>query len=169
MLNNSTTPLRGRSSIASGGRPFVQLPISERTVFLDVNGVRAARGISANKVCELVESGKLLWVFDVGQMRGKKKRALRFWAQEIVDAGAVAKLKLDDVISKILPVSRRSFNGAEIGQWFLVSRPTVQRIGSETRSGVKSRLLHVRRDSLAEFLRKNWLGAGSQRGKASAT
>jgi hypothetical protein len=52
-------------------RPRVHLPISARTVFLDVNGVRASRGISADKVNEMVDTGELLWVFNVGRIIGR--------------------------------------------------------------------------------------------------
>ena len=63
-----------------------QLPISNGTVFLDLNGVRAARGIGADKVNQLVESGELLWVFDVAHSHGgNHPRNLRFWLPKIAD------------------------------------------------------------------------------------
>jgi hypothetical protein len=140
--------------------PQNSLPISNRTVFLDVTNVRVARGISADKVNELVESGKLLWVFNVGRTsNGVKARQLRFWLPEVLDPAAVRGLRLDDVVSKILPEGRNSFNGSEIGQWFLISRPTVMRIGKEMRGIVKNRLLHVERHALAGYLTARWLGS----------
>jgi hypothetical protein len=139
-----------------------QLPISNGTVFLDLNGVRAARGISADKVNQLVESGELLWVFNLAQAHGgKHPRNLRFWLPEIADARAVRQLSLDAVISKILPPGRSTINGAEIGRWFLVSRPTVKLIGKNLRGAVKNRLLHVRRDSLAHWLQQRWIGGAA--------
>ena len=136
-----------------------QLPISNGTVFLDMNGVRAARGISADKVNELVESGELLWVFNVAQAHGgNHPRNLRFWLPEIVDARAVSQLSLDTVISKILPPGRSAINGAEIGRWFLVSRPTVKHIGEKLGGAVKNQLLHVGRDALVRWLRQRWIG-----------
>ena len=103
----------------SRATPAGSLPLSSRTVFLDVNGVRAARGISADKVSELVESGELIWVFNLGAA-GESIRELRFLAQEVVNPSGMARVQLPEVIAKILPVRRRTFNGAEIGQWFLV-------------------------------------------------
>jgi hypothetical protein len=136
-----------------------QIPISDRTMFLDLNGVRATRGCNADKVNALVDSGDLLWVFDMGQGRGKKHlRELRFWSPEIVDAFAVSKLKLADVILQILPPGRRTFNGSELCQWFLVSRPTVQKIGKEVGGVVKNGLLRVERERLADYLRQRWIG-----------
>ena len=134
-----------------------QLPVSDRTVFLDLNGVRAARGTSADKVRCLAESGGLIWVFNFAN--GQSETCLRFWLPELLDARAVARLKLDDVISQILPPNRRSFNGSEIGQWFLVSKPTVQRIGREVGGVVKDRLLYVQRERLVNYLRQRWIGA----------
>jgi len=136
-----------------------QIAISDRTVFLDINGVRAARGCSADKVNALVDSGDLLWVFDLGKRRGKKHlRELRFWCPEIVEAGQVAKLDLADVILRILPIGRQSFNGSELCQWFLISRATVKRIGREIGGTVKNGLLYVQREPLADFLRRRWIG-----------
>lgn len=137
-----------------------QLPISERTVFLDANGVRAARGISIARVKELVESGELLWVWNIGRQTGETgNRTLRFWVPEILDAPAVAALELDAVIDRILPPSRHNFNGSELCQWFLISRQTVQRIGRALGGVVSNRLLYVERPALAGFLRTRWIGA----------
>ena len=143
-----------------------QLSVSARTVLIDLNTVRATRGISTRKVNALVESGALLWVFNMGRMNTEKPiLELRFWLPEIIDAEAVIHLKISEVIQKILPESRQKISGSEIGQWFLVSRPTVQRIGLETGGVVKDRILHVKRPALEDYLRKRWLGAGSVSGK----
>jgi hypothetical protein len=137
-----------------------QLPISERTVFLDVNGLRAARGININQVNELVESGKLLWVFNVGRQAGEThNRNLRFWLPEILDSSEVADLKLENVIQKILPLNRQNFNGSELCQWFLISRQTVHRLGQKIGGVVKNRVLRVERNQLADYLSERWIGA----------
>ena len=94
-----------------------EIQISDRTVFLDVNGVRAARGCRADAVAAMVEAGELLWVFDVSPAHGRNhNRNLRFWAPELIDGSAMSKLKLDAVISQILPVAWCLFNGSELGQ-----------------------------------------------------
>jgi|GEM_PF-2426326 hypothetical protein len=146
------------------------LPVSHRTVLLDVNGVRSARGISADKVIELAESGELLWVFNMGRIQNEKAiRNLRFWLPEIVNPSGMVGFKLEEMISKILPASRPDFTGGEIGQWFLVSRPTVKRIGAECHGTVKSkRFLTVTRQALASYLRRRWVGADSFNRKAAA-
>jgi hypothetical protein len=129
-------------------------------MFLDVNGVRSSRGISADKVNELVESGGLLWVFNLGLSKSQKPiRTLRFWAQEIIEPAGVTGLRLDEVIAKILPTSRQAFSGSEIGQIFMVSRPTVKRLGAELQGKISNkRVLTVERKPLADFLRRRWVG-----------
>ena len=136
-----------------------QIEISPRTVFLDTNGVRAARGWSADHVNAAIDSGDLLWVFDLSCGRGKKHlRELRFWFPEIVNSKAVAKLELAEVILKILPWSRTTFNSSELCQWFLLSRPTMMRIGRELSGFQKNRMLRVQRAPLANYLKKHWIG-----------
>jgi len=133
-------------------------PISGRTVFLDVNGVRAARGISADKVCDLVESGALLWVFNLGR-NGKSIRELRFFVHEVANPSGWASMRLPEVIAKILPVSRRQFSASELTQWFLISRPTAYRLGGELGGVVKNRIIQFERPALAGYLESRWLGA----------
>lgn len=145
MLNNPATPV-------------ASLPINRKTVFVDINTLRISHGIRGDKVKEFVESGDLLWVFDLGQ---HSLRNLRFWLPEILNPAAVTNLKLEEVISKILPVSRPTINGSEIGHWFLVDRSTVKQIGAKCRGTVTNkRFLTVPRDSLAGYLRRRWIGAG---------
>jgi hypothetical protein len=135
------------------------LPISRRTVFLSTDGIRAARGISTDKVKQMVDDGGLLWVFNLGRLPGDGHiRHLRFWLPEILDASAVAKLGIEEVVSKIIPAGRRTVNGSELGQWFLISRPTVSRIGRETGGKLKNRVWHVEREALANYLRSRWIG-----------
>jgi hypothetical protein len=139
-----------------------QLPISNRTVFLDLNGVRVARGLIADKVFHMAESGELLWVFNMGRVHDDRHpRNLRFWLPEIVDSRATKSFDLDAVILNILPPGRSSINGSEICHWFLVSRQTVQKIGIQTGGVVKNRLLHIRRDALAKWLRARWIGGAN--------
>jgi hypothetical protein len=133
------------------------LPLSKRTIFLDVNGVRAARGISADRVNELVEAGKLLWVFNLGRDE-KSIRHLRFLAREVANPSGWSSVQLPEVIAQILPVSRRSFSSAEIAQWFLVSRPTACRLGSEL-GALKNRAWQIERPPLAAYLESQWVGA----------
>ena len=148
MLNNPTNNL-------------ASLPISHRTVFLDVNGARAARGISANQVNELVETGKLLWVFNLARNE-KSIRYLRFFAREIANPSGWSGVQLPEVIAQILPVSRRQFNSAELEQWFLISRPTACHLGSELGGVLKNHAWQVERSALAGYLESRWLGTAAK-------
>jgi hypothetical protein len=151
MFNNSTMCRRS-----------VPLPFSIQTALFDIGTVRAARGITAEQVIELVKLGQLVWVFDLGLKRQKKhiRSLFRFWSPEICNADSVKKLKLDEVISRILLPNHRTFSGSEIGNLFLVGRATVKRIGAETRGVVKSGRLCVQREPLVRWLRQRWIGGG---------
>lgn len=136
------------------------LPINPRTVFIDMNAVRAARGATTDKIKALVDSGGLLWVFNIGRSPGESHpRQLRFWLPEVMDAGAVADLTLATVIDRILPPARLTFNGSELGQWLMISKPTVQRLGRQLAGTVQNRLWKVERQALATFLTARWVGA----------
>ena len=142
------------------------LPISDRTVFVDMNAVRAARGATTDKIKALVDSGGLLWVFNIGRSPGESHpRQLRFWLPEVLDAGAVADLTLAAVIDRILPPTRQTFNGSELGQWFMVSKPTVQRLGRQLAGTVQNRLWRVERQAVATFLKARWIGASKMGAK----
>jgi hypothetical protein len=139
------------------------LPISDRTVFVDMNTIRMARGATTDKIKALVDSGGLMWVFDIGRAPGgSHTRQLRFWLPEVMDAGAVADLTLAAVIDRILPPARQTFNGSELGQWLMVSKPTVQRLGRQLAGTVQNRLWRVERQALATFLAARWIGAQKQ-------
>jgi hypothetical protein len=127
-------------------------------VVVGINTVRAVRGITAEAVMKLVDRGDLRFVFDLASPGCGKLRALRFWIPEIVDAGAVAKLKLSTVITMILPRGPRLLSGAEIGQRFLLSRTAVHRMRSEVGGAVNGRVLFVERAALAAWLRQRWIG-----------
>jgi hypothetical protein len=58
----------------------------------------------------------------------------------------------------MVALARHAFNGSELGQFFMVSRPTVQRIGSELAGVVKNRLLYIERQALAGYLSARWIG-----------
>jgi hypothetical protein len=142
------------------------LPISPRTVLVDVTFLRAAHGINTRKVTELIESGSILWAFDLGRSaKESKPRHFRVWIEEVLDAQAVAGLALEQVINRILPPNRQFFNGAEISQWLMISKPTVKRVALELAGKMNQRVWQIERQALAGFLAKRWIGASKMGAK----
>jgi hypothetical protein len=136
--------------------------ISDRTVFLDLNGVRAVRGLNANQIKDSVDDGSLLWVFDIAAAPSRKD--LRFWFPEISDSGSIKGLGLADVIKRILPEHRRWFYGSEISHWFMISIQGAGRLGRKLGGEIKSHTLRVQREPLAGYLEGCWLGSDKNQG-----
>ena len=130
------------------------------TVLVGLKTVRAMRGITAEAVMKIVERGELKFVFNLASPGCRKLRALRFWLPEVVDPRAVAKLKIETVVSMILPRESRSISCSEICKRFTVCRPTVHRWRVECGGVIKNRVLYIERDALAKWLRRRWIGGG---------
>ena len=111
--------------IVSAQRLF-NLPISARTVLVDLQTVRAARGVDAESIVALVDNGELQWVFDLG-LGGGDIRELRFWAREIIAPETVTNLKLSAVVDSILG-NGATIRRGEIERQWVISAPHVMRL-----------------------------------------
>jgi hypothetical protein len=132
-------------------QPLLNIQLSQRTVLVDVNSVRAALGIDADSVSAKIDNGELQWVFDVSTSR-TKIRELRFWAREVIAPESVAFLSLSKVISQIVPQSRDWFHGSEIAHLLLISRPTLMLLSGELKGEIINHSLRVKRTALEKFL-----------------
>ncbi|MFO1487842.1 MAG: hypothetical protein U1F65_05130 [Verrucomicrobiota bacterium] len=132
--------------------------ISPRTLLVDSNAVRALHGISTRRVFEWVESGKIIWAFNVGTAAS---RDLRFWSKELYDLEDVSAWMLETVISHILPPSRKTFGFSEIEQIFLISPTQVCRLFHMLGCPASVRPVRVSRQALATFLNSRWIGGQS--------
>jgi hypothetical protein len=137
-------------------RPL-NLPVSERTVLVDVNMVRAARGVDADTVTAWVDSGELVWVWNVSTNPGGEIRELRFWAGEIICQDKVRALSLNHVVNALLP-AREWFRGTEVSHLLLVSRPTVWFLRTELKAVLIGHTLKVKRMELVAFFKRRWVG-----------
>ena len=152
----------------------LRFSVSQRTVLVDVNGVRAARGVDADTVFASVEDAlrddHLRFVFDVAtnsELRTPNSelrtpvRELRFWAREVIAPEAVAGLALDEALLFIVPAGRVWFQSGELCQLLLVSRATLKCLGAELRGEIVDGSLRVRRADLLKFLQRRWCSAQS--------
>jgi len=138
----------------------LNLSISNRTVLVTGDMVRAALGVDADTVTAKVDAGELRWVWNVSNGKGDV-REFRFWAREITEGEAVQKLNVDEVISAIVPVRKDRWRGVEIAQLLLVSRPQIMRLhdAEELRGNIVGNTLYVERLALQTFLRRRLVNA----------
>lgn len=133
--------------------------ISQRTVLVTGDLVRAALGVDADTVAAKVESGELRWVWNVSTGTGAV-RELRYWAKELTDP-QVSSFTTEEVIGEILGSNRERWRGVEIGQLLLVSRPQYLRLheSGDLRGNIVGNTLYVERLALETFLRKRLVNA----------
>ena len=137
------------------------LKLSARTILVDLQSVRAARGLDAESIIAMVDNARhpdhLRFVFNVGL---GEARELRFWTTEIIAPESVTHLGRDEVINLILG-QRETFRRSEIEiQWVISALHISNLVKSgqllETKEGpTRGRLL---RSCLANFLRSRWIG-----------
>jgi hypothetical protein len=140
-------------------RKGVQVTIADRQMLVSANTVRAMRGITYESIMQLIQRGELKWVFDIAAKQAPKHtRDLRFWLPEILDPPAMAKLKLADVISEILPRGRRSITSSEMCRIFLTDRTTIKKRAVQWAAVKRDGVWYMKRATLAAWLSQRWIG-----------
>ena len=143
--------LASAPTAAQSNRHFVPSP---RTALVGMEVVRAFRGVEADAINELVDAGKLRWVWDLSTGRKGRIRALRFWLNEIIAPEATRQLAPAAVVRAVLGTDRTRWRGVELAQLLLVSRPHIfklrksKAIGGEIVHGT----LFVARPVVEKFL-----------------
>jgi hypothetical protein len=141
-------------------QPRLNLAINTRTVLVDTNTVRAARGVDADSVLAATDAGELRWVWDVSAAAAAERRVreLRFWAREVIMPEGTRGLTLEQVLECIVPPGRETFAGTQVGQLLMVSRPTMLALYAEMSAVLVGRAITVPRRGLERFLRSRWQG-----------
>jgi hypothetical protein len=137
----------------------LNLSISQRTVLVTVDALRASLGVDAETILARIDAGEYRWVFDVSAVRSRRfhsskhVRELRVWAKEIIAPEATSSLSQADAVTQIIG-KRERYYGTEIAQLLLVSRPQIFRLneGGELDGEIVSGKLWVKRASLEDFL-----------------
>ena len=129
-----------------------------------------ALGKDIRKIEQMVDGGTvkqsgLLWVFNFAVNPKGKHRALRFWRPELLDRGGgklagYRQMRIEEVISQILPASREYFNAGEVNEMFQVRPRTRIDYGVELPGKQTPRGNVYPRPALAAFLRRRWIGVG---------
>lgn len=132
------------------GRSHATQQLEIVTKLVNLHFVRAAKALTSERVFELVDSGRLRWVFNVSPV-GKKLRDLRFLAEEVVGSLNCAGLTVDDALGFILG-HKQTFRPGEIETQWIVSHQTIMRL---RKAGEIEQINGcLTRASLAEFLRR---------------
>lgn len=130
-------------------------PFSTRTHLVPIEVAQEIRGESADAVLRAVECGQIQFVWNVSP-KGKRAKVCerRFWIRELVTPEAARKLSVGEMCVVILGEHRPRWRGTEIGQMFLLSRPSVHRLHKcKALSGqIKSGTLWIERAPLEKFL-----------------
>lgn len=142
-------------------------PIHKRSVLVGADTVASVRGITIEKVYELVDGGlgdeKLLWVWDMSS-GGRDRRNLRFWAREINEPRTTDRLTLENVVQLIIPrrtAIKGQFDGLrnwEIVSLFRLEKPQVISLREELKADLRDDGVYYPRPALEDFLRKRWCG-----------
>jgi len=118
----------------------------------------------------------LVWVFNFSNgdpqtvSTKSRRRDLRFWHPELV-ATEEKKLKLDQVIARILPAKKIIFHAGEVDQLFQL-RPRTRIDFADLHGEIKARRYAYTRATLVEFLRNRWIGSkarGDERNPSGGT
>jgi len=135
------------------------LSVSQRTVLITVDALRAHLGVDADTILARIDAGDYRWVFDVSAVRSRRfhsakhVRELRIWANEVIAPEFVAALTEEQAVAEIIG-GRERYYGTEIAQLLLVSRPQIFRLnqGKELDGEIVGGKLWVGRAVLADFL-----------------
>lgn len=135
------------------------MPIGTEVSLVDLQTIRAIRGLDAESVLALIDAGRIRWVWDVS-LPNSARRELRFLTAEArgeaVSVTASRAQAIDLAIG--VPPTRQRVRAAEIEQRWVVSNQTVMRLGraGEITVEMEGHTKWVRRDSLARFLARRW-------------
>ncbi len=139
----------------------LNLSISQRTVLVNTEALRAALGVDAETIYAKVDSGEFRWVWDVSaagegrEARGDGRiRELRFLVREVTSPDSLAGFDLAGVLQLMLGSERQRWQGVELAQMLLISRPQVKRLSDagDLAGDVVSGKLWVKRSVVEKFL-----------------
>ena len=132
----------------------LSLTLSQRTALVTVDTARAVRGVDAESILAEIEDGRIPWVWDIA-LPGSERRELRIWAEALLSAECGAR-SAESVIGEIIGTTRPTLRGSEVERLLLCSAQMIMRLhaAGELAGALVGHTRHLRRDSLAEFLRR---------------
>lgn len=134
-------------------QPTLNLPINRRALLLTVDTVAASRGVTPETVYEDVDSGRLLWVWNVAANPNGTIRDLRFFAQEVIAPEFAKRQTLAQVIKLLVP-QREWLRNWELEHLLAVRRPTLVALREELRAVVADGAVRIPRAALVNFFQR---------------
>ena len=133
--------------------------IAEKSVLVRTDTVQTFRGASPAKINVWVDEGKLRWVWDINNGRGRA-RQLRFLALEVFRPETTQNITLDDALRIILGETRVNFRCFEICHRMRLTHPAVYHLHQDGHLPGKiiGKTQHIARPSLETFLKSRWIG-----------
>jgi hypothetical protein len=128
----------------------------------------AVVNMGVDSINNLVESGALLWVFNLATDPCGKISSLRFFLPELEarasgDSKRFSDFQIAQIVGQILPASRSTWQAGALDQHFQLSRPARISLHAEIlgNGGIRCQNASSNiyaRDRLAKFLERRWLG-----------
>jgi len=137
------------------------LAIAEKSVLVRMDTVETFRGLSPEKINDLVDEGGLRWVWNINS-HFSRVRHLRFLALEVLKPETVRQLSLEGALRIILGETRQSFSCSDIASRLRMCRVTVYRLHhlGHLPGSVSGGILRTTRQTLEAYLRQTWVGGG---------
>lgn len=132
--------------------PIGRLPIltGGTVTLVDINTVRAFRGLDAESVLSLVDCGQLRWVWDFAA--GDSRRELRFLVAEVFERKTLTESQAID--AALGTTQRTRLRGSELEQRWVVSAQLLQNLArlGEIESDVESHTRWFGVHSIRQFI-----------------
>lgn len=149
-------------------QPINQHPWSAFCVeLIDISGVLALTNLSYDKIHHLVKGRGhshpgFQWVWNFAT-KSSGERCLRFWRREVEDASTVSQLSMDDVLPRILPLGRQTFQAGQVKNLFSLNPTLLMRLRGQLGGRLRPGGSVFTRIGLERFLSARWVGAAIHR------
>jgi hypothetical protein len=108
-------------------QPTLGLRVDQRTALVTAETARISFGCDAETLQEMVDDGRLRWVWDIGlhgydarRLATRASRELRFWLTELRDPPLTAALTAAQVIDQVIGTQRDRLRAVELERHVLV-------------------------------------------------
>lgn len=127
-----------------------------RQVLVGIDLAMQQLACDADTVCEMVDDGRVLWVWDVSARPGRA-RLLRFWFGELLAPALQRSLRVEEVLAAVIGhETERRLRTRTVAEILGLRRQSVSDLvaGGCLRGPIEGHTQWILRESLEEFLRE---------------